>query len=582
MRHLKSSRTLSLALMFAALPGTAWAWNAEGHQLVGSIADHLLVGTPAAAQVKQILGGMNLQTVAVWPDCAKGVSSKDDSHFAYKLDPRFAECKPFETTQGQAAMVDFVSRNWKQCGSAHGNELCHNQYHYADVASVHDHYQDGYVGTHSHDIVHAINAAIAVLRGQTAPAPFSIRDKTEALYLLAHYVGDIHQPLHVTALYLDAQGQPFDPDAGGNPADADTVGGNSLIDGSQSLHHEWDAIPTTLIAADAATPLLDQARAVAATQGDDPASWSQAWASETVRLAPQAFGGLSFTPKTDPHPPKWTVAGHDAAYETRRDALQTQQVIKAGARLAQILQAVWPATGGMGGSKASGYLDSGKLPNVTLWLPAAPAHGSAAEAADIEVFNDTRAQLQTPRGQQAAEDDVFDPPQVVTRFSDALGFKPDAGKLPRLLAMMTKAQADANALVAPIKHPVAEGGRVRPFVAFSGAPTCLNPVDMAGHRDSDLNTFHLAASGSYPSTHALIGLLWAMTLAEALPERADALLARGLSFGESRVVCGFHYASDVEAGRLAAAALYARLHADAGFVKDFAAVRKELAKARQP
>ena len=49
-----------------------------------------------------------------------------------------------------------------------------------------------------------------------------------------------------------------------------------------------------------------------------------------------------------------------------------------------------------------------------------------------------------------------------------------------------------------------------------------------------------------------------------------------IAFGDSRVVCGFHYPSDVVAGRLAAAALLARLHADPAFLKDLAAARREI------
>ena len=52
--------------------------------------------------------------------------------------------------------------------------------------------------------ISAINAAIRVLQDRPkATAPLSITDKKEALFLLAHFVGDIHQPLHVGAVYLD-------------------------------------------------------------------------------------------------------------------------------------------------------------------------------------------------------------------------------------------------------------------------------------------------------------------------------------------------------------------------------------------
>ena len=36
--------------------------------------------------------------------------------------------------------------------------------------------------------------------------------KPVALILLAHYLADIHQPLHVGAAYFDAQGRPADPE----------------------------------------------------------------------------------------------------------------------------------------------------------------------------------------------------------------------------------------------------------------------------------------------------------------------------------------------------------------------------------
>src|SRR5205814_265690 len=49
----------------------------------------------------------------------------------------------------------------------------------------------------------AINAAVTVLKGNPSPDPFKIKDKTEVLFLLSHFVGDVHQPLHVGAIYLD-------------------------------------------------------------------------------------------------------------------------------------------------------------------------------------------------------------------------------------------------------------------------------------------------------------------------------------------------------------------------------------------
>ena len=89
-----------------------------------------------------------------------------------------------------------------------------------------------------------------------------------------------------------------------------------------------------------------------------------------------------------------------------------------------------------------------------------------------------------------------------------------------------------------------------------------------------------AASGSYPSGHAASAWLYALLLAEVDSEHAAAIVARGRVFGESRVVCGVHYASDVEAGRITATALVAALHGNADFDADMAAARAEIADAR--
>lgn len=77
-----------------------------------------------------------------------------------------------------------------------------------------------------------------------------------------------------------------------------------------------------------------------------------------------------------------------------------------------------------------------------------------------------------------------------------------------------------------------------------------------------------------------MGWAWALILSELAPDRADAILARGLAYGESRVICGVHYASDVEAGRLVGAAMVARLKADPTFQSDFIEARREIDRAR--
>ena len=90
----------------------------------------------------------------------------------------------------------------------------------------------------------------------------------------------------------------------------------------------------------------------------------------------------------------------------------------------------------------------------------------------------------------------------------------------------------------------------------------------------------LRGNGSYPSGHSAIGFGLGLLLAELAPDRATSLVARGIAFGKSRVICNVHWLSDVEAGRVAASAVVARLHAVPEFRTDLEAARSEIAALR--
>jgi S1/P1 Nuclease len=346
------------------------AWSYQGHEVVGAIADELIKDNanaskqvhdilnsplPSADEVKDqkdlhVFRELSLQQAGPWADCVKAVAHHDGDRFKYELDPNHPEyetpCIPFNSGLERARMEDYVKHNWSAPDCTYqpaGFELgCHNTYHFADVAIQRDSYDRSDLGTSSHDVVSAINAMIAVLTDKSPSPPFAIRDKKEALLLLAHFVGDLHQPLHVGAIYLDPQGAPVDPDAAHqiDPA-TETAGANAIQDENVNLHAEWDDIPFD-IGLKATHELLDSARAVPV----DPApmdGWAASWATDTMQVAHEAFKGLSFGPKKDG---KWPVSYGDrdkhVAYLHHMDEIKRQQLAKAGARLAEILNTIWP------------------------------------------------------------------------------------------------------------------------------------------------------------------------------------------------------------------------------------------------
>jgi acid phosphatase (class A) len=221
-------------------------------------------------------------------------------------------------------------------------------------------------------------------------------------------------------------------------------------------------------------------------------------------------------------------------------------------------------------SLPAGYLAPAASLHIEAWLPPAPAEDSMANAADVEAYLRSRALIGTARAQEARADDVVKPLEIAQRFFYVMGVTVDEKAVPHLLKMMSLARNDGELLLVPVKKPVAGGGRRRPFTDFPNLPKCTPAFEGLG------------ATGSYPSGHAMTGWLWGATLAELAPQFADALLARAAAFGESRVVCGFHYPSDVVAGRLVAAALLARLHADPQFLADLAQAKKEVTAVLAP
>jgi acid phosphatase (class A) len=207
-----------------------------------------------------------------------------------------------------------------------------------------------------------------------------------------------------------------------------------------------------------------------------------------------------------------------------------------------------------------GYLGAERLPDHRLFLPPPPAPGSPLAVADVSIFTETRKLENGPRWQLAQSDDHINLKAMLGDFGCAVGLDLAAADAPALTRVLARSSADLFPLVGAAKDAYQ---RKRPFVEQEG-PVCIVPSE------------DLAASGSYPSGHSAAGWLYALLLAEVDTAHADAIVRRGRAFGESRVVCGVHYYSDIEGGRMTASALVAALHGAPEFETDIASARAEL------
>jgi acid phosphatase (class A) len=213
-----------------------------------------------------------------------------------------------------------------------------------------------------------------------------------------------------------------------------------------------------------------------------------------------------------------------------------------------------------------GYLSRAELPNSLALLPPPPAPGSDREAYDLEVSRLLLPLRGTPRWYLARLDADLRFPSAAGTFSCALDVPVTEHVTPALYRMLHRSMWDAGLSTYAAKDVYQ---RTRPFMV-NGQPTCTPEVEQ-----------QLVGDGSYPSGHAAVGWAWALILADIAPERQDQILARGMAFGENRMVCNVHWANDVAHGRAVGAAAVETLRTNGRFQADRNAARVEIAAARR-
>lgn len=210
------------------------------------------------------------------------------------------------------------------------------------------------------------------------------------------------------------------------------------------------------------------------------------------------------------------------------------------------------------------FLEESEVANSFELLPPPPAANSVQFLYDKAQYDWGLMQRNTPRGDQAVQDARVDGNGVPRAFSEAFGIEISKENTPEIHKLVLNMREDAGDL--STRHAKDYYMRVRPF-AFYKEDTC-NPEQQK----------ELSTNGSYPSGHTAIGWATALVLAEINTDRQNEILKRGYEMGQSRVICGYHFQSDVDAARVVASGVVARLHANDAFMSQLKKAKDEYSK----
>jgi len=306
-----------LVLLLALGARPAWPWGCDGHEIVASIASRHL-GPAATRQVAALIGH---------PSAVIFVSRRCDVVGLEPLADVSTWADDIRSVVPTTAPWHFLDIPRGTSPTASVTELC-------PPAGC---------------VTRAITEQLAIL----ADAGRTTQERANALMYVVHFVGDVHQPLHCTT----------NRDRGGNCVPVDFFGQPSRPD-PQSAHGDWrpnlhsvwdtDLVKKAMVGA----TVQQHAQALDARFADRIASWQhgtpETWAKESNRIADEVvYGKLPVPLPVEPgdvvrcdedHVSERWRAYHEKLDQPYADAaipVVDEQLAKAGARLAMVLNDVW-------------------------------------------------------------------------------------------------------------------------------------------------------------------------------------------------------------------------------------------------
>jgi len=211
--------------------------------------------------------------------------------------------------------------------------------------------------------------------------------------------------------------------------------------------------------------------------------------------------------------------------------------------------------------KIETYFTTEQMPNLIKCLPAPPDTIGADFAHDIMRYMWGKTQRLDPeRAAMAIRDAVWSFDALFAEMSEPFGMKISKEGTPEIYKLLESSLTTTDQMrVAPKAFYM----RKRPFVRFNEHLLTVNEEE------------ELRGEGSYPSGHTVRSWTTALLLSEINPEAADAIFARAWKYGESRVIVGAHWQSDVDNSRVAASIGYSRLQTSPSFRKQMSRAQAE-------
>lgn len=207
------------------------------------------------------------------------------------------------------------------------------------------------------------------------------------------------------------------------------------------------------------------------------------------------------------------------------------------------------------------YIPENEMPDVVKVLPAPPADPSTGFDYDILRYMWGKQQRKDPeRLKMAVRDAIWSMDTTLVILGEPFGLKISKEETPAIYEVLSRGITTIENIRF---RPKAHYFRTRPFAYFQ-EPSIFPQDDE-----------WLATEGSYPSGHTIRAWACALLMAQINPASAEAVFARAWQSGESRVISGCHWQSDVDASRPVAGIGYSRLQTSPEFQQDMARARVE-------